>query len=271
MSSTHSTHPRYSGTIVPLITPLNEDQSVDGASVSRLIEHVRGEVTALMPALTSGEGWKLDERQWTDVVTHTVRHSGGLPVLAGIQLPETAQVVARALRAAELGVDAVVVTTPFGDDVTQDGIVEHYRALRAATDVPIFLYNEEALSGNRIEYDTLLTLCRIPGIVGIKESSGDAAFTRKTAEAATGVPVFEGWENLISAATGIDGFIGPLANLEPALCNAILVDPTRERQAEVDATCEKYGVFKDDWYRWVKKELHHRGIISTPEVHEALR
>jgi 4-hydroxy-tetrahydrodipicolinate synthase len=261
----------YSGTIVPLITPMNDDGTVDEQSTARLIDHVRPEVTGLMPALTSGEGWKLDERQWTDIVTYTVRHSGGLPVLAGIQLPETAQVIERARRAVDLGVDAVVITTPFGKDVTQDAITEHYRALRSATSAPIFLYNEEALSGNRIEYDTLLVLCQLPGIVGIKESSGDAAFTRKMAEAGTGVPVFEGWENLITAATGIHGFIGPLANLEPALCNAVLVDPTPDRQAEVNTVCEHYGVFKDDWYRWVKKELHDRGIIATPAIHKELR
>jgi 4-hydroxy-tetrahydrodipicolinate synthase len=261
----------YSGTIVPLVTPMNEHGIVDEQSTARLIDHVRPEVTGLMPALTSGEGWKLDERQWTDILTYTVRHSDDLPVLVGIQLPDTADVIERARRARELGADAVVVTTPFGKSVTQDGIIEHYRALRSATDSPIFLYNEEALSGNRIEYDTLLVLCEISGIAGIKESSGDAAFTRKIAGAGTGVPVFEGWENLISDATGINGFIGPLANLEPALCNAALVDPTPDRQAEVNTTCERYGVFKDDWYRWVKKELHARGIIATPTVHEELR
>ncbi|MCJ1681500.1 dihydrodipicolinate synthase family protein [Streptomyces sp. APSN-46.1] len=261
----------YSGTIVPLITPFDEDDTVDEQSTARLIDHVRTEVNGLMPALTSGEGWKLDERQWTDIVTYTVRHSGDLPVLVGIQLPDTATIIERARRAMDIGADAVVVTTPFGKGVTQDDIVEHYRAIRGATGAPIFLYNEEALSGNKIELDTLLRLCEMPGIVGIKESSGDASFTVKMAEAGTGVPVFEGWENLISAASGINGFIGPLANLEPALCNAILVDPSPERQAEVNATCEKYGVFKDDWYRWVKKELHARGIIATPAVHRELR
>ncbi|MGW0901328.1 dihydrodipicolinate synthase family protein, partial [Streptomyces goshikiensis] len=69
----------YSGTIVPLMTPLNDDETVDERSTARLIDHVRSEVSGLMPALTSGEGWKLDERQWTDIVTYTVRHSGALP------------------------------------------------------------------------------------------------------------------------------------------------------------------------------------------------
>ncbi|MEI7030261.1 dihydrodipicolinate synthase family protein [Streptomyces pratensis] len=256
---------RYTGTVVPLITPLDPTGAVDAKSVGRLIDHVRTEVTGLMPALTSGEGWALDARQWHDMVAHTVRHARGLPVLAGIQLPDTAAVTARALLAAELGVDAVVVTTPFGKDVGQDAIVEHYKALRAASSLPIFLYNEEALSGNRIEYDTLLRICaEVPDIVGIKESSGDAAFTRRMASAGTGVPVFEGWENLLVDAVGVDGFIGPLANLEPALCNAMLVDPTPGRQAEINEVCKRYGVFEDDWYRWVKLELHTRGVIDSP-------
>ncbi|MCX5225241.1 dihydrodipicolinate synthase family protein [Streptomyces sp. NBC_00233] len=259
----------YSGTVVPLITPFDEHGVVDEPSVVRLLDHIRKEVNGFMPALTSGEGWKLDARQWQDVVTYTVRHAGGLPVLAGIQLPDTDAVIDRARTAAAIGADAVVVTTPFGAEVTQDGIVEHYKAIRAALDIPIFLYNEEALSGNRIEFDTLIRICKeIPGIVGIKESSGDAAFTRNMAEAGTGIPVFEGWENLLVDARGIDGFIGPLANLEPSLCNAMLVDPTPDRQAEINTVCERYGVFKDDWYRWVKKELHRRGVITSPTVHE---
>ncbi|MFE0646237.1 dihydrodipicolinate synthase family protein [Streptomyces sp. NPDC058877] len=259
----------YSGTIVPMITPLDEHGTVDEQSVVRLLDHIRTEVTGLMPALSSGEGWKLDARQWQDVVTYTVKHAEGLPVLAGIQLPDTASVIERAHTAAEIGVDAIVVTTPFGADVTQEQIFEHYRSIRAALDVPIFLYNEEALSGNRIEFETLIRICReISGIAGIKESSGDAAFTRRMAEADTGIPVFEGWENLLVDARGIQGFIGPLANVEPGLCNAMLVDPTPDRQAEVNAVCERYGIFRDDWYRWVKKELHHRGVIGSPTTHE---
>ncbi|MCT2594719.1 dihydrodipicolinate synthase family protein [Streptomyces sp. N2-109] len=258
----------YTGTIVPLITPLDEDRRVAEKSVARLVDHIRHDVTALMPALTSGEGWRLTEQQWHDIVAHTVRHSHGLPVLAGIQLPDTASVIERARTAAGLGAAAVVVTTPFGASVTQEDILGHYRALRAATPVPVFLYNEEALSGNRIEYETLQRVCELPGIVGIKESSGDPAFTRRMAAAGTGIPVFEGWENLLAEATGVDGFIGPLANLEPALCNDMLADPTAARQQEINTVCERHGVFRDDWYRWVKKELRIRGVIDSDTICE---
>ncbi|MBP2329645.1 4-hydroxy-tetrahydrodipicolinate synthase [Kibdelosporangium banguiense] len=256
----------YSGTIVPLVTPLDLDRAVDEASVDRLIESVHQDVTALMPTLSSGEGWKLTERQWRDMVAAARKHSRGLDVLVGIQLPETAQVIERAQMAKELGANAVVVTTPFRVEISQDEIYEHYRSLRSAVDIPLFVYNEEAVSGNTIGLDALLRIFELPDVVGIKESSGSAELTRRIVRTDHLVPVFEGWENLLLEAHGIAGFIGPLANLEPQLCNAMLVDPTPERQAEVDDACLHYGVLEDDWYRQVKQELCKRKVISTDVV-----
>lgn len=256
----------YSGTIVPLVTPLDVNGMVSRSSVDRLIESVHGEVTALMPALSSGEGWLLSERQWTDMVSFTRKYSHGLPVLAGVQLATTAEVVERARAAAVLGADGVVVTTPFRDELSQEEIYQHFRTLRESMAVPLFLYNESTLSGNQIEVDTLCRICELPAVVGIKESSGSAELTREIVAALPGVPVFEGWENLLVHADGVAGFIGPLANLEPALCNAMLAEPTPALQAAIDAACERYGLFRDDWYRWVKRILHRRGVLNTDAV-----
>jgi 4-hydroxy-tetrahydrodipicolinate synthase len=117
------------------------------------------------------------------------------------------------------------------------------------------VYNETAISRNHIELQTLLRICCLPNVVGVKESSGVVVFTRALLAVKNGVPVFQGWENLLLDTPGIDGFIGPLANLEPALSNTMLT-----------ALCERYGLFHDDWYLWVKKELHKRGIISSERI-----
>lgn len=256
----------YSGTIVPLVTPFDDAGDVSEACVARLIESVRSEVTALMPALSTGEGWALTEQQWAQMISATRAHSGGLPVLAGIQLATTAAVVASAQRAASLGVDAVVVTSPFGENLTQGRIYRHFATLRSVVSVPVFIYNEATLSGNHIELDTLMNICQLPGIVGIKESSGAPELTRRIVADLPAVPVFEGWENLLLEARGVAGFIGPLANLEPALCNAMLADPTAARQAEIDDACARYGLLTDDWYRLVKAELVGRGILHTDSL-----
>lgn len=251
----------YSGTIVPLVTPLDASGVVSRSDVDSLVDYVRDDVTGLMPTLSTGEGEKLSERQWRDMVEATVAHARGLPVLAGILLPETGQVVRRARLAAELGVDAMVVSTPFDPNLSQDEIYRHYEILREAVDVPLFVYNEAEKSGNDIELETLLRIFRLPDVVGIKESSGSAEVTRRLVEADHQVPVFEGWENLILEARGITGFIGPLANLEPGVCTRMLADPSPERQHEIDELCKRFGLFDDDWYRSVKKELSSRGVI----------
>jgi 4-hydroxy-tetrahydrodipicolinate synthase len=256
----------YSGVVVPLVTPVGADGEIDARGVAALIDYVRPDVTAIMPALSSGEGWKLDERRWYELARLAVEHRGGLPVLLGIQVPDTEEVIRRAKAAAGLGVDAVVVTTPFDPDLTQRQILQHYQAVRAAVDVPIFLYNEEALSHNRIELDTLLAICGLGGIAGIKESSGSAEFTRALLAADLGIPVFEGWENQLLQVPGVDGFIGPLANLEPELCGRMLVDPTAAMQDQIDETCRRYGLFDDEWYRGVKAELVARGVLTSDRV-----
>ena len=258
----------YSGVIAPLITPVEETGAVSEPSVANLIASIRDYVDGLMPALSSGEGWLLDEEQWQDMLRYTRRYADGLPVLVGIQLPTTEQVIARAKIAQSLGADAVVVTTPFDPAATQDDIYSHYQAIRAAVEIPLFIYNEEALSGNAIELETMLRIFDLPDVVGVKESSGSSEMTRRIAAASPTVPVFEGWENLLIEVPGIRGFIGPLANLEPDLCARMLTDPTTARQEEINAACERYGVFKPDWYRWVKRELHQRGVITTDRTIE---
>jgi 4-hydroxy-tetrahydrodipicolinate synthase len=253
----------YSGTIVPLVTPLDADGVVERSGVERLVDYVRPAVTGLMPALSSGEGERLTDRQWHDMVEATVACARGLPVLAGILRPRTEQVVELARHARTLGADAVVVSAPFGAGVGQEEIYSHYATVREAVDIPLFVYNEAAKSGNDIELDTLLRIFRLPGVVGIKESSGDPALTRRIVEADHRVPVFEGWENLLLEATGVAGFIGPLANLEPAVCTAMLTAPSPGRQHEIDVLSKRFGIFEDDWYRHVKAELHARGVIDS--------
>lgn len=256
----------YSGTIAPLVTPLEDSGIVSEPSVRRLIESLRDHVTALLPALSSGEGWALTSAQWRQMVAATQAHRRGLPVLAGIQLPDTSGVITRVEQAVELGVDAVVVSAPFGGEITQEEIYEHYVAIRAATEIPLFVYNEAVISGNHIELTTLMRICQLPDIVGIKDSSGLPELTRSIIEKVPDIPVFQGWEHLLREAPGVAGFIGPLANLEPALCGQMLVAPTARLQEEITEACVRYGLDAQDWYRQVKIELVRRGILKTDLV-----
>ncbi|NGY62438.1 dihydrodipicolinate synthase family protein [Lentzea sp. NEAU-D13] len=258
------------GTVVPLVTPLTPTGRVSADGVRRLVDSVRDGVVALLPALSSGEGWRLSRDQWTEVVGWAEEFSGDLPVLAGVTLPTTAEVVQRCRLAADLGVDAVVITAPFDPEATQETIFRHYATVREAVALPIMVYNENVLSGNDADAPTLRRICALPDVVGVKESSGSTALTRELVAALPDVPVFQGWEHLLTSVAGVAGLIGPLSNLEPDLCTAALVDPTPDRQSEVDAACARHGLLRDDWYREVKRELCRRGVLDTALTVEEL-
>jgi 4-hydroxy-tetrahydrodipicolinate synthase len=252
----------YRGVIVPLVTPVTAEGVVCVASVERLIDSVRPVATGLMPALSSGEGWRLTPGQWREMVLATRRFARGLPVLAGVALSTTAAVIERASLARALEVDALVVPPPFGPAVTQAEIRAHYQAIRQVTGLPLFLYNAPQLAGTAMALETLVELGRGGGIAGIKDSGNAPAATRALLAAATGVPVFQGWEHLCQATPGVDGYILPLSNLEPALCRSMLEAPGAALQAEIDRQCARFDLLGDEWYLGIKRELVRRGVIA---------
>ncbi|MBI2549360.1 dihydrodipicolinate synthase family protein [Candidatus Woesearchaeota archaeon] len=252
----------YSGIIPPLITPVDYKGHVCEKSVKNLVDFVGPYATALMPTLSSGEGWRLSDEQWEAMVKLTLKHSLGLPVLAGVEYKTTEEAVEKARTAQRLGVDAVVVTTPFGKETTQGEIYQHFEQIKKVG-VPVFIYNEEAISGNSIGYETIERICRLGNIVGIKEASCSAEFTKRLVDSGLEVPVFQGWEHLCYQSKGVAGYILPLANLEPNVCSEMLKNPTVEKQNEIDFLCKRYNLLGDYWYVFLKKELHRRGIIAT--------
>jgi len=255
----------YSGIIPPLVTPVDYNGNVCERSVKNLVDFVRPHSTALMPTLSSGEGWALNDKQWEDMIRLTIKHFSGLPILAGVEYKTTEEVVEKTRKAQSLGVDAIVVITPFKKEISQEEIYQHFRRIQEVG-VPVFIYNEEAISGNTIEYETIDRICRLGNIVGIKEASGSADFTQRLVQAKLQVPIFQGWEHLCLESKGVDGYILPLSNLEPKLCFEMLQNPTLEKQREIDGLCSKYKITGNDWYAWIKKELCRRRIISAERI-----
>jgi 4-hydroxy-tetrahydrodipicolinate synthase len=242
--------------MVPLVTPVGADGQVRAADVAAMVAALAPYVDGLVPALSTGEGWALGDRQWTDVVGHTVRAAGGLPVLAGALRPTTAGVLERARAAAGLGAAAVAAATPFGPEVTQDQMAEHFAAL-AAGPLPVVVYHESAVSGNAMAPDTLRRVCDLPGVVAVKDSSGEAGCLARL----TGAPVarWQGREEVVGDCGEVDGYLLALAHVEPALCSRLPASA-----GEIKAACAEHGLFSDDWYVRIKALLHRRGVIADP-------
>src|SRR3989338_9495406 len=145
------------GIIPPLVTPIDNEGNVCEKSVRRLIEFVSPYSSALMPTLSSGEGWALSEKQFEDMIKFTVKYSN-LPVFAGVEFKTTEQVIEKAKIAKALGVDAIVITTPFQKDISQKEIYEHFKKVKDEVDLPILIYNEEGISGNSISFETIIRI-----------------------------------------------------------------------------------------------------------------
>lgn len=257
----------YRGVMVPMVTPLAADGEVCSASVERLIQSVRPVASGLIPALSSGEGWRLGAGQWRDMVVATLRFAGDLPVLAGIERPTTREAIERARLAKQLGVAAVVVPPPFGAGVPGSEIRAHYQAIWQETGLPLFVYHEPKLTGTLLGLELLIELCRSGAVVGVKDSSGSVELTRGLVAAQTGVPVFQGWEHLCRATTpGVDGYILPLANLEPALCRAMFEAPSAALQADIDGHCAAHDLLGEQWYLGLKRELARRGVLASDRL-----
>jgi len=256
------------GVLVPLVTPLTETGEVSGACVAALVESVRPHAAGLLPGLSTGEGLRLSQRQWSDMLSATVEHARGLPVIAGVLLADAARIAERVAGVADR-LDGVAVAPPFrshaSSRATQDHAYAHFSALRSATAAPILIYNESHLSGVTMNVQTIRRVCDLGGVVAIKESSGHIDTGRELA-ATAGVPVFQGWERLLADSAPLAGSAVGLANLEPALCARTQREPSATAaRAVTDAVC-RYGLDGPTWYRNVKRELVSRGVIRTSAV-----
>lgn len=252
---------------VPLITPISNEGEVCGASVARLMASLRHSASGVIPCLTSGEGWRLTEKQWSAMLALTLEHAGSTPVVVGIEQPTTAQVLPYAEQASRLGASGIMLTSPFGKFVDQDSIFKHYQQIHDAVDLDIYIYNESSLSVNETSFDTLLSIAALPRVVGIKDSSEkmrDVAEIRALQERQ--VRYFAGWEHYLGIGLPLDGCVVSLANLEPALCRVGVACENEVVKTEVQRLTDAYQLLDEDWYVHIKAELYSRGIISSPQA-----
>ncbi|WP_248750493.1 dihydrodipicolinate synthase family protein [Pseudomonas sp. MWU15-20650] len=251
--------------LVPIVTPLDSNGNVCRQSVKRLMHACKPLVDGFIPCLTSGEGWNLSCQQWTDMLRYTLEFADEAHrVVVGIERPTTREVMERAELAHTMGAKEIMLTSPFGDGVTQQQILEHYQAVHDSSPLDLMVYNEAALSGNEKSFETLLDIARMERVTGLKDSPSQA---RTQAQInmirQEGVDYFIGWEHQLAGDLVSDGNVVSLANLEPALCRVAC----RARQPEiadlVSRLNEKFSLGEDDWYAHVKRELVARGMLSS--------
>ncbi|ORU92889.1 MAG: 4-hydroxy-tetrahydrodipicolinate synthase [Cycloclasticus sp. symbiont of Bathymodiolus heckerae] len=167
----------FQGSIVALVTPMHEDGSLDEASLRKLVEfHIEQGTNAIVAMGTTGESATLNEKEHCHVIRQVVDIvAGRIPVIAGTGANSTTEAIDLTRCAADAGVDACLLVTPYYNKPTQEGLVLHYKAIAAAVDIPQILYNVPGRTACDMLPETVAQLKDVPNIVGIKDATGDMA------------------------------------------------------------------------------------------------
>ena len=170
----HST-PFLTGSIVALVTPMHPDGSVDYPALRKLIDwHIAEGTDCIGVVGTTGESPTVSVEEHREIIRVAVEQAAKrVPIMAGCGSNCTAEAIELAKFARKVGADCQLQVVPYYNKPTQEGQYQHFKAIAEAVDLPMVLYNVPGRSVADMSVDTALRLAQVPGIVGIKEATGD--------------------------------------------------------------------------------------------------
>lgn len=230
---------QFRGSMVALVTPFRGGQ-VDERALRELAKWQIEEGTdGLVPCGTTGEGATLTPEESVKVIRICVEEARGrVPVIAGCGTNDTRRTIENVQRAREAGADATLIVTPYYNKPTPEGLFRHFEAVARQGGLPVVMYNVPSRTSLDMLPDTIARCARIPGVVGVKEASGNVV---RVAEILShGVPpdfsILSGDDmfTLPTLASGGQGIISVVANIAPrdlaSLCDAFFAGDLRKAQ-----------------------------------------
>ena len=211
----------FQGAGVAIVTPFTEDKSINHEELGRLIEYqIAEEIDAIIVCGTTGEPVTMTEEERLSVISYTVEKTKKrVPVIAGSGGNCTENVIAFSQKAQKLGVDGLLVVTPYYNKATQNGLYRHYKAVASAVDLPIIMYNVPSRTGVNIQPDTAARLGKeIENIIALKEASGNIVQVAEVINKAEGtLDIYSGNDDQIVPILSLGGIgvISVLANIAP--------------------------------------------------------
>ncbi|MGN6745977.1 MULTISPECIES: 4-hydroxy-tetrahydrodipicolinate synthase [unclassified Neisseria] len=162
------------GSLVALITPMNQNGSINYEQLRDLIDwHIENGTDGIVAVGTTGESATLPVEEHLAVIEATVKHvNKRIPVIAGTGANNTVEAIALSQAAEQAGADYTLSVVPYYNKPSQEGIYQHFKAIAEATSIPMVIYNVPGRTVVSMSNDTILRLAEIPNIVGVKEASG---------------------------------------------------------------------------------------------------
>lgn len=165
----------FTGAGVAIVTPMNPDMTVNFEKLGEMIDfQIENGTDAIIICGTTGESATLSDVEHRKVIRFAVeRTAKRVPVISGTGSNDTNYCIELSREAEKLGVDGLLLVTPYYNKTSQRGLVKHYQAVAASVNLPIILYSVQSRTGVNITPETCLELSKIPNIVAIKEASGN--------------------------------------------------------------------------------------------------
>ena len=232
---------RITGSIVALVTPMHEDGSVDRDGLRKLIDwHIAEGTDCIGVVGTTGESPTVTVEEQAEIIRIAVEHAKGrVPIMAGAGANSTQEAIELSKFAKQAGADCTLQVVPYYNKPTQEGIYRHFKAIAEAVDIPMVLYNVPGRTVADMQHETVLRLAQVPGIIGIKEATGNidrAAWLIR--QAPKGFAIYSGDDPTAVALMllGGHGNVSVTANVAPRamheLCAAAIAGDAR-RAAEI--------------------------------------
>jgi len=266
---------RLRGSMVALVTPFRNG-AVDEPALRALARwQIEQGTDGLVPCGTTGEGATLSANEHYQVVRACVEEArGSVPVIAGCGSNDTRRTIENVKQAKEAGADAALIVTPYYNKPTPEGLFRHFEAVAKQGGLPVVLYNVPSRTSVDMLADTVARCAKVPGIVGIKEASGNVV--RIAEIQAAGVPpdfaIVAGDDmfTLPTLASGGHGVISVVANIAPAemagLCDAFFAgDLPKAQRAQTRFSGLVRAMFCETNPLPVKHALFRMGKIA-PEL-----
>ena len=241
---------RFGRVITAMVTPFDENQNIDWGKVRNLMDELieNQKTHSLVIAGTTGESAALSHEEKIELFDFTVKYARGRTrIIAATGTNDTKQTILLSKQAEILGVDGLLIVTPYYNRPSQEGMYQHYKAIASEVDLPIILYNVPSRTGVNLEAKTVLRLSEIPTIVGVKECAGLDQMSEIIIGAREGFEVFSGDDSLTlpALAIGATGVISVASHLVGEEMNQMVYSFAKGNHTEAAHWHQKlYPLFK---------------------------
>ena len=219
----------FTGAGVALVTPMNDDGSINYDLLGRLIDfQIENGTDAIISCGTTGESATMTSEEHMEVLEYTVKKvAHRIPVIAGTGSNETAVAAKLSEHAEKCGADALLMVTPYYNKTSQHGLVAHFNYIADRVNIPIITYNVPSRTGCCIKPETYLELSKHPNIVATKEASGDISAVAKIRQlCGDELDIYSGNDDQIVPvmSLGGKGVISVLSNILPKTAHDIAAE-----------------------------------------------